>query len=57
MQEIQVQFLRGEDRLEKEMAIQYFCLGNPMDRRLAGYSPWGCKELGHNLATKQQKQI
>jgi len=20
-----------------------------------GYSPWGCKRVGHNLATKQQQ--
>ena len=25
--------------------LQYSCLENPMDRRLAGYSPWGHKEL------------
>ena len=25
--------------------LQYFCLGNPMDRNLVGYSLWGCKEL------------
>ena len=26
--------------------LQYSCLGNSMDRGvLAGYSPWGCKEL------------
>ena len=24
--------------------LQYSCLENPMDRSLAGYSPWGCKE-------------
>ena len=24
--------------------------GSPM-----GYSPWGCKRVGHNLATKQQQ--
>ena len=23
-------------------------------RSLAGYSPWSCKRIGHNLATKQQ---
>ena len=23
-------------------------------RSLEGYSPWGCKRVGHNLATKQQ---
>ena len=25
-------------------------------RRLAGYSPWSCERVGHDLATKQQKQ-
>ena len=24
--------------------LQYSCLGNPIDRSLAGYSPWGRKE-------------
>ena len=24
--------------------LHYSCLGSPMDRRLAGYSPWGPKE-------------
>ena len=24
--------------------LQYSCLENPMERNLAGYSPWGCKE-------------
>ena len=24
-------------------------------RSLAGYSPWGCKRVGHDLATKQQQ--
>ena len=28
---------------------QYSCLGNPMDRGLAGYSSWGCKELDTSL--------
>ena len=31
MQEMQVQSLGQEDALEKEI-LQYFCLGNPMDR-------------------------
>ena len=26
-------------------SLQYSCLQNPMERSLAGYSPWGCKEL------------
>ena len=25
--------------------LQYYCLENSMDRSLAGYSPWGLKEL------------
>ena len=30
------------------------CLGNPMDRGAWWvYSPWGCKRVRHNLATKQ----
>ena len=24
------------------------------ERNLLGYSPWGCKRVGHNLMTKQQ---
>ena len=32
MQEMQVRSLRQEDPLEGEMAIQYSCLENPMDR-------------------------
>jgi len=36
--------------------LQYYCLGNPMDRRsLVDYSPWGCKRVGNNLVTKQQQ--
>ena len=32
MQEMWVQFLNWEDLLEEGMALQYFCLENPMDR-------------------------
>ena len=32
--------------------LQYSCLGNPEQRNLVGYSPWGCKRAGHDLATK-----
>ena len=36
--------------------LQYYCPGNPMDRRsLVGYSPWGCTRVGNNLVTKQQQ--
>ena len=37
--------------------LQYSCLGNqrqeePGQRSPVGSSPWGCKRVGHNLATK-----
>ena len=36
--------------------LQYFYLGNPMDREAWGdYSPWGLKRARHDLATKQQQ--
>ena len=50
MQETQVQSLNGEDPLEKEMATHSSILAWRIhgQRSLAGYSPWGCKEFGHN---------
>ena len=24
---------------------------------LVGYNPWGCKRVGHNLATKKQENV
>ena len=48
MLETLVQSLGGEDPLEKGMGnpFQYSCLKNPHGQRnLAGYSPWGRKEL------------
>ena len=42
---------------QNDYPLQNSSLGNPTDRRsLEGYSPWGCKRVGHNLATKQQQQ-
>ena len=41
MQETQVLSLAQEDPLEKDMAAQYSCLGNPMDRG-AWWAP-GCR--------------
>ena len=33
------------------------CLGRShRHRSLAGYSPWGCRRVRHDLATKQQRQ-
>ena len=38
---------------ENDNPLQYFCQGNPMDRGAWwGYSPWGCKRVRHDLATK-----
>ena len=47
MQETQVQSLGWEGPLEKGMATQSSILAwrIPWKRSLAGYSPWGCKEL------------
>ena len=56
MQETQVQSLSREDPLEKRMAthfsilfffLLYFTLPGELhgQRSLAGYSPWGCREL------------
>ena len=54
MQETQVQSLGWEDPLEKEMATHsIFLLGILYGQKsLVGYSPWGHKGVGHDLATK-----
>ena len=46
IQETWVQFLSGEDPLEKGMAIHLVSLPGELQgqRSLVGYSPWGCKE-------------
>ena len=41
---------------ENGSPLQYSCLENPIDKILVGYSPWGCKRVRHDIATKQQKQ-
>ena len=59
IQETGVQFLGWEDPLEKEMATHFSILTWKIpwtERSLAGYSLWGHKRVGHDLATKQQKQ-
>ena len=47
MQETWVQYLGWEDLLQKEMATHSSLLAwrIPWKRSLAGYSPWGRKEL------------
>ena len=59
MQEMRVQLLGWEGALEEEMATHSSILawGIPWtERSLAGYSLWGHKRGGHDLATKQQEQ-
>ena len=54
MQETQVQSLGWEDPLEKEMATHSIFLPGIShgQKSVVGYSPWGHKRLGHDLATK-----
>ena len=57
MQETLVQYLGWEDPLEKEMAIHSSILAGkiPWTEEPVGYSPWGCKRVGPDLAAKQQQ--
>ena len=42
---------------ENDNPLQYSCVENPHGQRsMVGYSPWGCKRVGHYLVTKQQKR-
>ena len=49
MQETWVRSLGLEDPLEKEMATHSSILAwkSHGQRNLAGYSPWGCKDIPH----------
>ena len=40
--------------MEKEIALQYSCLGNPMDRGAWQTTVHGAARVRHNLETKQQ---
>ena len=55
MQETPVWSLSWEDILEKEMVTYSSILAweIPGQKSLAGYSPWGRKRVGRDLATKQ----
>ena len=60
MWETWVQSLGWEDPLEEGNPIQYTCLENSLEqRKLAGYSPWGCKEsdMTEQLSTAQQERV
>ena len=52
MKEMQVRF-PGEGNGNP---LQYSCLGNPMDRSLEDYSPWGHKRVRHDWGTEQQQE-
>ena len=58
MQKTQGGSLGQEDPLEKEMAIYSSILAweIPWTEEVVSYSPWGCKRVRHNLATKQLQQ-
>ena len=59
MLETQIWSLSGEDPLEKGMATHSSILPGEFHEQssLAGYSPWGCKRVRHDLETKQQQQM
>ena len=58
MQERWVQALGWKDLLKEETATYSVFLPRKPNRQksLVGYSPWGCKRVGHDLVTKQQRQ-
>ena len=59
MQEMQVRSLGWEDSLEEEMATYSSIPAWEIhgQRSLAGYSLWGHRRVGHDLATKQQQIV
>ena len=59
MQDTWVQSLGQEDPLEKEMATLSSILAGKFhgQRSLVGYSPWGHKRVGHDLANNSNKLV
>ena len=58
MQETQVRSLGLEDALGNGNPLQYFCLGNPMDRGTWWAVVHGVtKESDRDLVTKQQQKV
>ena len=53
MQEMWIQSLGHEDPLEEEMATHSSILAWEIIWTPVGYSPWGHKRVGHDLAIKQ----
>ena len=56
MQEAHVWSLDQEDPFKKEMATQYSCLGNPMDRGAWQAIVRGVARVGHDLMTDHHHQ-
>ena len=58
VQEMGVPSMNAEDPLEKEMATipVFFLRESHAQRRLGGYSLWGCRRVRHDLASKQHQQ-
>ena len=54
---MQFQLLGRGDPLKKEMATHSSILAGKShgQRSLVGYSPWGHRRAGHDLASKQQQ--
>ena len=58
MEEMWVRSLGWEDLLGKEMATHSSILAWEIcQKSLVGYTPWGLKRAGHDLATKIKKNI
>ena len=57
MQEMQVPSLGWEDPWRRQWQLTPVFLPWKLhgQRSLVGYSPWGCKGVAHDLATKQQQ--
>ena len=59
VQEMQVRSLGQEDPLREGNGYTpvFFPGTSHGQESLVGYSPWGCKRVGHNLATKQPELL
>ena len=56
MQETGIQLLDLEDPLEEEMATHSSIVAWEIPR-MEEPGPWGCREVKHNSATKQQQRM
>ena len=58
MQETHIESLGHKDSLEESMAAHSSILAwkSCGQRSLVGYSPWGRRRVGYDLATKQQQK-